>query len=102
MGLLNVGRKELAHSSFISWLFDSTTFNQSHTDSPIMHLLDIAVKRANQQKKIGESNPISTSLSESIYRSVLLVSYQLDKFLGIIATAVNGDVPMSDVVEYKS
>ena len=48
MGLLNVGRKELAHSSFISWLFDSTTFNQSHTDSPIMHLLDIAVKRANQ------------------------------------------------------
>ena len=67
MGLLNVGRKELAHSSFISWLFDSTTFNQSHTDSPIMHLLDIAVKRANQQKKIGENKPISTSLSESIY-----------------------------------
>ena len=67
MGLLNVGRKELAHSSFISWLFDSTTFNQSHADSPIMHLLDIAVKRANQQKKIGENNPISTSLFALMY-----------------------------------
>ena len=31
------------------------------------------------------------------YWGVLLVSYQLDKFLGIIATAVNGDVPMSEI-----
>ena len=36
------------------------------------------------------------------YWSVLLVPYQLDKFLGIITNAVNGYVPMSDVVEYKS
>lgn len=67
MGLLNVGRKELPHSSFISWLFDSATFNQSHPNSPIMHLLDIAVKRANQQNKIGDNNAISISLSDSIY-----------------------------------
>ncbi len=33
---------------------------------------------------------------------MLLVSYQLDKFLGIIATAVNGDVPISEIVEHKS
>jgi len=67
MGLLNVGRKELPHSSFISWLFDSATFNQNYPDSPIMHLLDIAVKRANQQDKIGDGKAISSSLSESIY-----------------------------------
>lgn len=74
MGLLNVGRKELPHSSFISWLFDSATFNQSHPNSPIMHLLDIAVKRANQQNKIGDNNAISTSLSDSIYGRLFSIS----------------------------
>jgi len=74
MGLLKVGRKELPHSSFISWLFDSSTFNQSNPDSPIMHLLDIAVRRANQQNKIGNSKSISTSLSESIYGRLFSVS----------------------------
>lgn len=74
MGLLNVGRKELPHSSFVSWLFDSATFNQSCPDSPIMHLLDIAVKRANQQNKIGDNNAISTSLSDSIYGRLISIS----------------------------
>lgn len=74
MGLLNVGRKELPHSSFVSWLFDSATFNQSYPDSPIMHLLDIAVKRANQQNKIGNNNAISTSLSDSIYGRLFSIS----------------------------
>ena len=74
MGLLNVGRKELPHSSFVSWLFDSATFNQSCPDSPIMHLLDIAVKRANQQYKIGDNNAISTSLSDSIYGRLISIS----------------------------
>lgn len=74
MGLLNVGRKELPHSSFISWLFDSATFNQSHPNSPIMHLLDIAVKRANQQNKIGDNNAISISLSDSIYGRLFSIS----------------------------
>ena len=74
MGLLNVGLKELPHSSFVSWLFDSATFNQSYPDSPIMHLLDIAVKRANQQNKIGNNNAISTSLSDSIYGRLFSIS----------------------------
>lgn len=74
MGLLNVGRKEQAHSSFISWLFDSATFNQSHPNSPIMHLLDIAVKRANQQDKIGDDKAISASLSDSIYGRLFSIS----------------------------
>lgn len=74
MGLLNVGRKELPHSSFISWLFDSATFNQGHPNSPIMHLLDIAVKRANQQNKIGDNNAISISLSDSIYGRLFSIS----------------------------
>ncbi len=74
MGLLNIGRKELPHSSFISWLFDSATFNQSHPNSPIMHLLDIAVKRANQQNKIGDNNAISISLSDSIYGRLFSIS----------------------------
>ena len=74
MGLLNVGRKELPHSSFISWLFDSATFNQSHPNSPIMHLLDIAVKRANQQNKIGDNNAISISLSDSICGRLFSIS----------------------------
>ena len=74
MGLLNVGRKELPHSSFIRWLFDSATFNQSHPNSPIMHLLDIAVKRANQQNKIGDNNAISISLSDSICGRLFSIS----------------------------
>lgn len=74
MGLLNVGRKEQPHSSFISWLFDSATFNQSHPNSPIMHLLDIAVQRANQQDKIGDDKAISASLSDSIYGRLFSIS----------------------------
>lgn len=67
MGLLNVGRKELPHSCIISWLFDSAFFNQNTPDSPLMHLLDIAVKRANQQNKIGDNKPISLFFSSSVY-----------------------------------
>ncbi len=74
MGLLNVGRKELPHSSFIKWLFSSSTFNQNSADSPIMHLLDIAVQRANQQDKIGDDNAISISLSDSIYGRLFSIS----------------------------
>ena len=74
MGLLNVGRKELPHSSFIKWLFSSSTFNQNSADSPIMHLLDIAVKRANQQDKIGDDKAISASLSDSIYGRLFSIS----------------------------
>lgn len=74
MGLLNVGRKEQPHSSFIKWLFSSSTFNQNSADSPIMHLLDIAVQRANQQKKIGDNNAISISLSDSIYGRLFSIS----------------------------
>ena len=74
MGLLNVGRKELPHSSFIKWLFSSSTFNQNSADSPIMHLLDIAVQRANQQNKIGDNNAISISLSDSIYGRLFSIS----------------------------
>ena len=75
MGLLNVGRQELPHSSFISWLFDSTTFNQDSPDSPIMHLLDIAVKRANQQGKIGDDKSINLSLSDEIYGRRFSIAY---------------------------
>lgn len=74
MGLLNVGRKELPHSSFIKWLFSSSTFIQNSADSPIMHLLDIAVKRANQQDKIGDDKAISASLSDSIYGRLFSIS----------------------------
>ena len=74
MGLLNVGRKEQAHSSFIKWLFSSSTFNQNSADSPIMHLLDIAVQRANQQDKIGDDKAISASLSDSIYGRLFSIS----------------------------
>lgn len=74
MGLLNVGRKEQAHSSFIKWLFSSSTFNQNSADSPIMHLLDIAVQRANQQHKIGDNNAISISLSDSICGRLFSIS----------------------------
>ena len=68
MGLLNVGRKEEAHSHFLSWLFSENSFNQSSPDSPLMHLLDIAVHRANLQNKIGndETKGIKTSLANHI------------------------------------
>ena len=74
MGLLNVGRKEQAHSSFIKWLFSSSTFNQNSADSPIMHLLDIAVQRANQQDKIGDDKAMSISLSDSICGRLFSIS----------------------------
>lgn len=68
MGLLNVGRREDAHSHFLSWLFSETTFNQSSPDSPMMHLLDVAVHRANMQNKIGngETKGIKDSLANHI------------------------------------
>lgn len=74
MGLLNVGRKEQPHSSFIKWLFSSSTFNQNSADSPIMHLLDIAVQRANQQDKIGDDKAMSISLSDSICGRLFSIS----------------------------
>ncbi len=68
MGLLNVGRLEVAHSHFLSWLFSESSFNQSSPDSPLMHLLDIAVNRANMQNKIGNigTEALKSSTANSI------------------------------------
>jgi len=97
MGLLNVGRKELPHSSFISWLFDSSSFTQESPDSPLMHLLDIAVRRANQQNNIGAEKAISLSLSESIYGrlfSIIRSSCTLEDY----SKGQAGEVRRSDIV----
>jgi len=97
MGLLNVGRKELPHSCFISWLFDSSSFSQESPDSPLMHLLDITVRRANQQNKIGDEKAIGTSLSESIYGrsfSIIRSSCTLEDY----SKGQTGEARRSDIV----
>lgn len=64
-------------------------------------LNSVEVANANIENILNKLFPVC-DFGAVHYRSVLLVSYQLDKFLGIIATAVNGDVPMSEVVKHKS
>ena len=96
MGLLNVGRKELPHSCFLSWLFDSSSFNQSYPDSPLMHLLDVAVKRANQQDKIGEGKPVSTILSDAIYGRLFSIEHSVCTCEEAIKFD-NGDKRRSDI-----
>lgn len=75
MGLLNIGRSESQHSNFLKWLFGNSAFSQNSADSPIMHLLDIAVRRANMQGKIGSERAMSSELADSINsRSVTITN----------------------------
>lgn len=74
MGLLNIGRSESQHSCFLKWLFGNAAFSQNSADSPIMHLLDIAVRRANMQGKIGADGAMSSELADSINSRSVAIS----------------------------
>jgi len=77
MGLLNIGRTESQHSCFLKWLFSNPLFIHNNSDTPIMHLLDIAVRRANMQGKIGENKAMSSELADSINSRSLTISNPL-------------------------
>lgn len=51
LGIVGVERREIRHSRFIEWLFNQSEINTTGNSSPIMHLLDVIVRRKSQQFK---------------------------------------------------
>ena len=49
--IVGVERKETRHSKFLEWLFKTPELNTVSQDSPIMHLFDVLVRRAEEQNK---------------------------------------------------
>lgn len=49
--VVGVERTETRHSQFVKWLFALSEINTLSNSSPIMHLLDILVRRAYEQNK---------------------------------------------------
>lgn len=50
--ILGVSRRELSHSAFLAWLFSSAE-NHMFGIQPVMQLLELYVKNALEQQRIG-------------------------------------------------
>ena len=50
--IVGVERKETRHSKFLEWLFKTPELNTVSLDSPIMHLFDVLVRRAEEQNNV--------------------------------------------------
>lgn len=82
--IVGIERKETRHSRFLHWLFNEPEINTESQRSPIMHLLDIIVRRFDEQKQLldDRSNNISKPFRESIItRDLSLVVKDVQKEL---------------------
>ncbi|MBE6242606.1 MAG: hypothetical protein E7114_04195 [Bacteroidales bacterium] len=78
--ILGVSRRELSHSAFLAWLFSSA---ESHMFGiqPVMQLLELYVKNALEQQRIGSDaaqkllNPILTRQIDLLSSSVVTEEY---------------------------
>lgn len=78
--ILGVSRRELSHSAFLAWLFSSA---ESHMFGiqPVMQLLELYVKNALEQQRIGSDaaqkllNPILTRQIDLLSSSVATEEY---------------------------
>ncbi len=52
--IMSVERSENRHSSFLAWLLEAKDFAVNVKDHPIVHLLDIAIRRLGEQGEIIE------------------------------------------------
>lgn len=59
--IVGVERKETRHSKFLKWLFNVPEINTVSNYSPIMHLLDVLVRRDEEQ-----NNVLDDELKESV------------------------------------
>lgn len=75
--ILGVCRKELSHSSFLAWLFSS---GESHMFGtyPVMQLLELYTKNAQEQKKV-DSQVMAKLQSSILTRQLELLSASVNK-----------------------
>ncbi len=69
LSIVGVERKEIRHSRFLEWLFNQQEINTSDLSSPIMHLLDVIIRRdesQNPDKRLVESNLSDGIVSRSM------------------------------------
>lgn len=65
--IMSVERSENRHSSFLAWLLEAKDFAVNVKDHPIVHLLDIAIRRLGEQgEKIEKENDAAETKCDAI------------------------------------
>ena len=66
LSIVGVDRKEIRHSRFLEWLFNQQEINTSDLSSPIMHLLDVIIRRDESQNPDEDKRLVDSELSDGI------------------------------------
>jgi hypothetical protein len=71
--IMSVERSENRHSSFLAWLLEAKDFAVNIKDHPIVHLLDIAIRRLGEQdEKINEEVKCDTITGQEGIKNIVL------------------------------
>jgi len=65
LSVVGVERKEVRHSRLLCWLFNQQEINTSSNSSPIMHLLDVIIRRDTEQKRLLSDDFKSSVITRS-------------------------------------
>lgn len=85
--IMSTDRSETRHSSFLAWLLEGKDFPVKEQDHPIIHLLDILIRRESEQstQKLVHDDIKNMVLSRNI-KSILIHEVSTEKLIKDLST----------------
>lgn len=98
--IMSVERSENRHSSFLAWLLSAKDFAINVKDHPIIHLMDILIRRMREQKDNDCSNQYEAL--EKLKNTILARDFKEVNIEEVTTEKAVQDVAIDDVKGYKS
>lgn len=97
--IMSVERSENRHSSFLAWLLEAKDFAVNVKDHPIIHLMDILIRRMREQKDNYCSDQYEAL--ENLKDSILARDFKEMNIEEVTTEKAVQDVAIDEVDEYK-
>ena len=90
--IMATDRSENRHSSFLAWLLEGKEFPVKDQDHPIVHLLDILIRRSQEQNRWPEeANNIKTIILSRNIKSIHIDEINTEKTISQVSTIPSAD-----------
>ena len=90
--IMATDRSENRHSSFLAWLLEGKDFPVKDQDHPIVHLLDILIRRSQEQSRWAEeANNIKTIILSRNIKCIHIDEISTEKTISQVSTIQSAD-----------
>ena len=90
--IMATDRSENRHSSFLAWLLEGKEFPVKDQDHPIVHLLDILIRRSQEQSRWAEeANNIKTIILSRNIKCIHIDEISTEKTISQVSTIQSAD-----------